>query len=259
MKRSILSEKEAFIMETIIIKYGSVVSFDQVYELLKSEYSRGYIREIVSRFVKNGWFVRLKKSLYIISDLFNRGNTTFPQYILANLIVKDSYVSFGQSLHYHGMFDQLVKTTTSISLKQNKTIELLGFQYRYIKTQPKYFFGWEEVDYQRQIAKIALPEKALIDAIQFSRSNISLDMVIEKVVEFKDQINLVRLNEYLSKSPIAVQKIFGFILDLLGIETREILKMLNNNKSRVYIVEGSNNYNSKWNIYYDDIFKRYKK
>ncbi|MEI7579202.1 MAG: type IV toxin-antitoxin system AbiEi family antitoxin [bacterium] len=259
MNKSILTEKEANLMETIVIRYGSVVSFDQIYELLKKEHSRDYIREIVSKSVKNGWFIRIKKSLYIISDLFNRGNTTFPQYILANLIVRNSYVSFGQALQYHGMFDQLIKTTTSISLTRYKTIELLGFQYRYINTQEKYFFGWEEVVYQGQTTKIALPEKALIDTVQFSRSNISVDMVIEKITEFKDQINFIRLNEYLSKSPIAVQKIFGFILDLLGIESGEILKMLNKNDSRVYLVRGSNNYNSKWNVYYDDIFKRYQK
>lgn len=255
--RVLLNTQENKLLEDIILKYGSIVTFSQIFKLLKENRSRGYTKRLVSEMAKKGWLIRIKKGVYSVSDLFNRGNLTISQYAVANTIEKDSYVSFGFALQYYGMYDQLLSTITSVSLKQHKTTQVTDFRYRYVKTKEKYFFGWQEVNIDGISVKIAYAEKALVDMIQYSRTTVSVDMVIEKLQNFKDQIDFKRLNKFLKKSSKNTEKIFGFIFDLLKIDSSEIFEDCKSNTATTYIDKDSDVYNAKWNLYYNKIFKKY--
>ena len=257
MKRAILTEKEGNILDNIIVKFGMVVAFQQILDELKGELNREYVRKMVSKLVENGWLVRLKNGVYGVSDLFNRGNVTFNQYVIANTINANSYVSFGLALQYYGMYDQLLTTVTSVSFVRSRDQTVSGFKYSYITTQKKFFFGFENVNLGNTNARIASVEKALIDMIQYSRTALSVDMVIEKLKDHKDQINFVRLEEYLKKSPLSVVKVFGFIFDLLKIDSENLYEFTKKNRSVVLIDKESEEYNSRWNVYYNKIFNKY--
>ncbi len=257
MKRAILTEKEGNILDNIIVKFGMVVAFQQILDELKGELNREYVRKMVSKLVENGWLVRLKNGVYGVSDLFNRGNVTFNQYVIANTINANSYVSFGLALQYYGMYDQLLTTVTSVSFVRSRDQTVSGFKYSYITTQKKFFFGFENVNLGNTNARIASVEKALIDMIQYSRTALSVDMVIEKLKDHKDQIDFVRLEEYLKKSPLSVVKVFGFIFDLLKIDSENLYEFTKKNRSVVLIDKESEEYNSRWNVYYNKIFNKY--
>ena len=72
-------------------------------------------KKLITKLVGNGWLIRIKRGLYAISDFNNRGFLSLSPYIVANLLVKDSYVSFESALSYYGMFDQWTNTVISIA------------------------------------------------------------------------------------------------------------------------------------------------
>lgn len=223
-RKAILTQTQADILDEVTLRYGDIITFDQIAEVFGGTYSRAYLRQAVSQLVKNGWLVRLRKGEYVVTDLSNLGRTSLSVYFLANYYVQDSFVSFAQALHYHGMHDQLLSTVVSLSLKQHSPVHLQGVTYRYVKTQPRYFYGFEEVRVDGRMVRIATAEKALIDIVQFHRTDGSLALVVEKLSDYQDELDLDRLAAYLARSNRITRKIFVDLLRQAGLE-REALKV----------------------------------
>lgn len=224
VSKSLLTQAQAHIIDEVSLRYGEIITFDQVLTVFGQEYSRTYLKRIVSQLVKNGWLVRLKKGEYFVTDLSNLGTTSLSVYFLANYYVQDSYVSFGQALQYHGMYDQLLATVGSVSLKQYKNVSLGGITYRYIKTQDKHFYGYQEVRVDGRIVRVATAEKALVDMLQFHRTAGAVDMVTEKVMTYQDSLDFDLLARYLARSTQVVRRIFGDILDRAGLDDKSLLQ-----------------------------------
>ena len=217
-RKAILTQTHADILDEVTLRYGDIFTFDQILEAFGGTYSRAYLKQVVSQLVKNGWLVRLSKGEYVVTDLSNRGRTSLSVYFLANYYVRDSFVSFAQALQYHGMHDQLLATVLSLSLKQHPPVHLQGVTYRYVRTQPRYFYGFEEVRVDGRMVRIATAEKALIDMLQFHRTDGSLTLVAEKLSAYQDELDLNRLATYLARSNRITRKIFVDLLRQTGFE-----------------------------------------
>jgi predicted transcriptional regulator of viral defense system len=256
MKRIGLTEEELEVLEDAIVQYGAVVNFDQLYDLYNED--RAYLRKRVSKLTEQGWLKRIKKGIYVISDLGSRGSLPISHYSIVNLLVENAYISFESALQYHGWYDQLLTKISSVSLKQHKETVINGYTYMFVKTQSKYFFGWKSYQIDGQLVKIADREKALIDLIQFHRSRYSVDLVLEKLMTYKDDLDFNRLNDLSLRTTIAVQRIMGFLLDCAGISSEELWLSLKGKTGVTKISNSKNNiYNSKWNLYYDQYFSKY--
>lgn len=212
VSKSLLTQAQAEIIDETSVKHGDIITFEQIFDIFGREYSRAYLKRIMSQLVKNGWLVRLRKGEYFVTDLSNLGSTSLSVYFIANYYVQESYVSFGQALQYHGMYDQLLSTVTSVSLKQHKQVALNRINYRYIKTQDKYYFGYEEVRVDGRIVRVATAEKALVDMLQFHRTAGAVDIVTEKMFTYHRDLDVDRLRDYLTRSPHIVRKLMDSIL-----------------------------------------------
>ena len=263
MNYTILSIKQSELLEKLIVKYGQIVTSRDIIEEAKDNWDHQQAKNLITKMVKNGWFMRIKNGLYVISDLSNRGFLSLSNYVGAGLLVKDSYVSFESALQHHGMFDQLTNKTISVSLKKFKTTLLNGTEYSYIKTKERLFFGWQEIMIDGKAARIAAAEKALIDIINFRKSKYAVDLVIEKVKEHKNDLNFERITEYLKEFSEATIKTIGFIFDLLNIDSADIYRLaehsIKNRKSTHRMLSGDIKFNAKWRLYYDEYFDKYKK
>jgi predicted transcriptional regulator of viral defense system len=257
MKQTILSAKQSELLENLIVKHGQLVTSHQIIEEASASWDYKQSKNLIIKLVKNGWLIRIKRGLYAISDLSSRGSLTISPLVVANLLVADSYVSFESALSQYGMFDQLTVKTVSVSLKGYKSVQVAGLDYVYVKTKPEYFFGWQEVQVDNDSARLATPEKALIDMVNFHRSHYSIDMVIEILSEHRDDLDLTRLNDYLSKFSLTTIKIFGLIYDFLGIDSDELLGLVNKRGTH-WMVSGDKKFNSKWRLYYNPYFDRYE-
>ncbi|MBK5225063.1 MAG: type IV toxin-antitoxin system AbiEi family antitoxin domain-containing protein [Thermoleophilia bacterium] len=62
MKKTILSEKELRLLESLISSHGYIVTFGQVEA--KLGISRQSTRNLVAKLVRNGWLVRVKRRIH---------------------------------------------------------------------------------------------------------------------------------------------------------------------------------------------------
>lgn len=259
MKQTILTTKQSELIEDLISAYGHVVTSEEIYDKASVSWDQKQAKNVITKLTKDGWLIRLKRGLYAISDLSNRGFLSLSPYVVANLLATESYVSFESALNYHGIFDQLTSKIISISKKQYKTVELNSTEYSFVKVQDRWFFGWEDVTVDNKSVRIATAEKALIDMIQFHKSKYSVDLLIEKLRDNRDSLNMDSLRECLSKMSATTIKIFGFIFDLLAIDSSDLQGLLKNKQGTDWMLSGDKKFNAKWRLYYDEYFDKYQK
>jgi len=258
MKRISLTDIDTEILEQAIINFGSVVTFQQLTSLFEEPVKYARIR--ISKLVNQGWLTRIKKGVYVISEFSSRGSLSISHSAIINALVDEAYISFENALQYHSMFDQYISSVSAVTLTQKTSRKIDGISYQFIKTKPEYFYGWEIHEIDHQHVKIATAEKALIDLIQFHRTRYSVDLVLEKITEFKETINFDRLNSFILQANLTSQRIFGFLLDLAGINSLPLLNSIQDSQSVSYLSKSENNiYNHKWKLYYDEFFTHYTK
>lgn len=258
MKKTMLAVKDGELLETLIAKYGKVVTSVQIEAEAKVIWEYQQTHNRIQQLVKNGWLIRIKRGLYAINDLSSRGFISVSPYVVAALLVEDSYVSFEAALNYRGMFDQFVQQFTSISLKQFKEKKLEATEYKFIKSQEKLFVGWEKVEIEGMTAKIAHAEKALVDLIHFRTGRYVVDLVIEKLQTYKEDINIEHLTYYTGLASQKTVKIFGLIFDFLGWDSEKLFQFLAGNRSTHWMSTNDKTFNAKWRLYYDEYFNKYQ-
>ena len=256
MKRISLTANEIENLESALIQYGNVVTFDQLSDFFDEE--RQYTRIRINKLVKQGWLKRIKKGVFVISDLSSRGSLSISHKAIVNLLVQEAYISFETALQHHGLYDQLLTSINSVSLKQYKSTAIERITFNFIKTQKRYFYGWETYDIDGQAVKIAHIEKALLDLIQFHRSRYSTDLVLEKLIEFKSAISQKRMIEFALKANLTTRRILGFLMDCADLDADQLLSSVSNSQSTSFISNTEDNiYNHKWKLYYDRYFERF--
>lgn len=254
-KYSILSEKESFLLEKLIAKYGLLVNFDQIRKELANDYSRQQVRNLAVKMSKNGWLVRIKKGVYHIANLESRGFTNISIFVIAQNLVKESYVSFELALQYHSMFDQYLKMVMSVCIKKHTPKEIQGIIYRFVKTQKNNFYGWREEQIEGQRVKIATPEKAILDMLRFHRTIYSLDIVLEKLREYRNSFDAKKFQEFSKSQSITVQRILGFLFDKADFDSDPILQLVKDIKGASIMTKDSKRFSAKWSLYYSSHFE----
>ena len=121
------------------------------------------IRIQLSRWVKGGKIIRLRRGLYTIAPPYQRRQPH--PFLVANSLQKASYVSLQSALSYYGLIPEVVNITTCVSTGRPERLATpLGvYEFRHIKTE--LFFGYQLAVLGEQSAFVATPEKALLDLI----------------------------------------------------------------------------------------------
>lgn len=254
-KSTILSQKDSELLENLIAEVGLFVTFEQVLAELNDTMSRQEIRNLVSKLVRNGWLVRIKKGIYYITTLESRGVFNVSNFIIAQILVSESYISCESALQHHSIFDQHLKTVTSISLKRLSQKEVQGTIFEFITTKENNFYGWDEVEMDGRVIKVATAEKAILDILNFRRTVSSIDLVLEKLKEHKNSIDINKLNKFSQKQSNTVQRILGFLFDKAGIDSSQLQNSTKGKTSNSYMTKDSKLFNVKWRLYYHSHFE----
>lgn len=255
LKRTILSEKEINLLESLIASYGEIVTTEQIFSILKGKLTHQSIKNLINKLSKNGWLVRIKRGVYFVSGLETRNFISIPVVKIAQIIEKDSYVSFETALQYYGMFDQFLNTVISISKKSSLSRIIQNINYKYILVKDKIYFGYEEKRIDGYIVKIARPEKAILDMLSYQRDLNTIDLILEKIKEYKNDFNFDLLNKFSKQHSKTVQRILGFLLDKVNIDTNYLYESIKKSKSCSYMSKNSDKFNSRWRLYYDGYFE----
>lgn len=132
--------------------------------LLCGDVDPGDVRRQLSRWTRSGKVVQLRRGVYVLGEPY-RGAPPHP-FLVANRLVRGSYVSTESALAHAGLIPEAVPSTTSVCTGRPLTLHTsIGvFSYRHIKLS--LFYGYvREPLIDRRSAHVALPEKALLDLV----------------------------------------------------------------------------------------------
>ena len=123
-------------------------------------------RDRVTKLLQKGLIVRVKKGIYVFSELMGRG--PYSREILANMIYGPSYISMEYALAYYQLIPEWVDVVTSVTTQKNKKFHtpVGDFTYRHLQ-RCYYAMGMGITKIEERQYLIAIPEKALIDKLYF--------------------------------------------------------------------------------------------
>lgn len=162
-------------------------------DLTSIETDRKYLRVLLSRHVKFGNVIRLKKGMYVARDYLDRleksGRTRAYAEFIAGVLYKPSYLSLEHVLYQHGVITELPATVTIVTRKKTAVFTTPFGIYQYHSIKPSLFTGFSskrDGDYLIFRASLA---KALFDFLYFRKGHL-----INKEVIGELRLNLETFN-----------------------------------------------------------------
>jgi len=135
--------------------------------LLSGEVADHQVRLQLSRWVKAGRLVQLRRGLYCLAPPWQKVEPH--PFLMANRLRAGTYVSLQSALAWHGVIPEHVPAVTSVGPGRPQTSRtLLGaFQFNHIAQ--RLCFGYEKIEVtNRQFAFVASAEKALLDLVHLT-------------------------------------------------------------------------------------------
>jgi Predicted transcriptional regulator len=252
MENIMLSRKDIGLIEDAIVRYGRIVTFGQLAQIFKKEYSRAETKNRVSLLSKKGWLARLKKGLYaVVTDIGLLSTNGASANAICQALNHDSYISFENALQYYGMFDQMLSSVSAVTFKRARRYAIKDLEVRYFKIQKRLYFGYKEERSDIGLVNIAEKEKSILDILYFRSNDYYISLVWEKLREHKSELNFETLKRYAKKYNLAVIRRVGFLLECLDINTDDLHKMVKGNTSYCRMTTKSRDFNAKWRVYFD--------
>lgn len=148
------------------IPYFTITSYKQISGV--DEAKSQLVRETLSRWVKAGHIIRLKKGIYMTRRFYDRhqSDASFAPAVSA-ILLPQSYVSLEYILQRSGVLTDVTYPITCITPKNTRKMEntIGSFVYHHIKL-PLYN-GFSQESYFGVIYNQASPSKALFDYLYF--------------------------------------------------------------------------------------------
>ena len=135
--------------------------------LLAGDVSSAQVRLQLSRWVKAGRLLQLRRGLYTLAPTWRKVEPH--PFLVANRLQRGSYVSLQSALALHGIIPEYVPVVTSVGPGRPEKVHnpLGAFQFNHISGM--LLFGYSRIEVApRQFAFVASPEKALLDLIHLT-------------------------------------------------------------------------------------------
>ncbi len=136
-------------------------------------------RDKITRYLRNGDLIRVKKGLYVLGEPYRKNLVSLE--VLANLIYGPSYLSLEYALSFYGFIPERVECITSMTTQKNKLFRTpLGvFSYKHLAAK-KYHEGLVQhtLDGKRYFI-MASPEKAIADILEQHKPFLKLNDLLE--------------------------------------------------------------------------------
>jgi len=145
----------------------ALVGAEPVFEtglLLAGDVDPGDVRRQLSRWVAGRRLHQIRRGLYALAPPFQKVRPH--PFLVANRLVRGSYVSLQSALAHHGLIPESVPVTTSITLGRPGRWETAFGAFEFHHVRPALFTGFRsEIVSAGQSAFVASPEKALADLV----------------------------------------------------------------------------------------------
>jgi predicted transcriptional regulator of viral defense system len=163
-------------------------------------------RVLCTRYNRNGFFIRLKKNFYVLTERWeNFSKEDFLK--ISNFLQVPSYISFLTALSLYEVTTQVQRNYfESVSLKRSVRFNIKGVTFNFYKLKKKYYFDFIKKD----DIFIATREKAFIDSVylySFGKYKIDFSSLDLDKLD-KNRIKKI-LRLYPQKTKSVVEKICG--------------------------------------------------
>ena len=167
--------------------------------LLAGDVSAVLVRLQLSRWVKTGRLLQLRRGLYALAPTWRKVEPH--PFLIANRLRRGSYVSLQSALAYHGVIPEHVPMVTSVGPGRPGTVRtpLGAFQFNHLAGT--LLFGYSRVEIaSRQFAFVASPEKALLDLVHLTPGSDSSGFLQELRLQNPASISLSTLDQLAQRS-----------------------------------------------------------
>ncbi len=157
------------------------------------------VRRQLSRWKEAGKVIQLRKGVYTLAEEFR---AVWPHpFLIANNLVKASYVSLQSALAFYGMIPEHVPVTTSVTTGRPWSWETPTgtFSYRHVKPQLFHSYRPTEVA-PGTVALVATREKALCDLIHLTPGSDTRAWLEELRLQDLDSIDRSALRALVDRS-----------------------------------------------------------
>ena len=158
-----------------------IVSKEPVFEtglLLAGDVAPADVRRQLSRWTASGRLYQLRRGLYALAPLYQKVKPH--PFLIANRMVRGSYVSLQSALAHYGLIPEYVPLVTSVTTYRpaHWDTALGSYAFRHVKVELFRGYRLAEVS-PGQEAFLASPEKALLDLIYLQPGGDSLPYLQE--------------------------------------------------------------------------------
>ncbi len=173
---------------------GAMACFDLPLLVQGFDEQREAIRVQLSRWMKVGKLIGLRRGMYTLPDTYRRAPLTPAK--LANHLYRPSYLSGLWALGYYDLIPERVIWLTSVTPRVPRRFEnpFGVFDYRNLKRDA--FFGYLTVQYGREDVVVAEPEKALLDHWHLTPGEWTFARLTEMRYQHMDRVAAEKLHAY---------------------------------------------------------------
>ncbi len=256
-KLKTLGPKAAYLVAALYDQNKPIFRLKEVQKILNlnKTSSSSFVRKLVNR----GVATRLKPGLFILVpyELGSGYEYTGEPLIVAREIMsgKSYYISHGTAMEIYGMTTQSQLVIYITTLDSHRSINILGTEYRFIRSQKKLFFGLD--DYwvtKQQKVRVSNLERTVIDCLKHPQYSGGLTEIAKGLWMRQHDINVDRLVEYAVNMHVgAVMRRLGFLLELYNIGTSKDLELLQEYLTETYtlldpLLPSEGKFLSKWKL-----------
>jgi predicted transcriptional regulator of viral defense system len=173
----------------------AIVEREPVFEpglLLAGDAEPGTVQRQLTRWVAGGRLYQIRRGLYALAPPFQKIRPH--PFLVANRLVRGSYVSLQSALAHFGLIPEYVPVTTSVTTGRPGVWETPLGRYDYRHVRKDLFSGYRRTALpDGQEAFLATPEKALLDLVYLTPDAESPEYLQELRLQHLDRLDLREL------------------------------------------------------------------
>lgn len=176
---------------------GTMPCFDLALLAQAFDDRREAIRVQLSRWMKQGKVIGLRRGMYTLSETYRRAPLS--PAVLANQLYRPSFLSSLWALGHYDLIPERVVWLTSVTPRVPRRFEnpFGVFDYRNIKQD--FFFGFAAIVVGGQEFLVAEPEKALLDHWHLTEGEWTTERLDEMRYQHVDRVVATRLRDHAAR------------------------------------------------------------
>ncbi len=158
--------------------------------LMVGQVDPGYVQRQLSGWTRSGKLVQLRRGLYAVAKPYRKVEPH--PFVIANRLVRGSYVSLETALSFHGLIPEFGPgTVVSVTLARPTLVTNPLGRYQYHHLHSSLFRGYCRTDVgQGQTALVATPTKALVDLLYLRSGSDDREYLRHLRLQDTDRIDL---------------------------------------------------------------------